>query len=79
MIHNIAKVKDHPGLIRDRNTHAIINTDRQAYDLYMSEKAYREQVANNNLSTQSEINNIKNEIQELKTLITTLINHKNTI
>ena len=76
MIKDFAKVKDSPNLVRDRNTRAIVNTDSKAYEVYMSEKAFREQVMRQQQSTSMDINNVKQDIQELKSLIITLINQK---
>lgn len=76
MIKNFAKVKDNPNLVRDQGTRAIINTDKHAYEIYMSERAFREQTLHKNMSLENDINIVKQDIQELKSLIITLINQK---
>lgn len=76
MIKNFAKVKDNPSLVRDKNTRAIVNTDTKAYEIYMSEKLFREQVMKQQQTTSQDIHNVKQDIQELKSLIITLINQK---
>jgi len=56
------KVKNHPSLMRDAKTTAIVNTDSAAYERYMNEKNVR-------LSQKDEIDRLKGEIELLKQLI----------
>ncbi len=61
------KVEGHTHLIRDEESHAIINTDVENYRLTMK----RRQI----LSTQrDEINSLKNDMSEIKSLLKELIN-----
>ena len=68
------KVQGHNGLVRDSSNGAIINTNRTEYEEYME----RVRLANetDNLISQhtAEINNIKNELQDIKTLLLQLVN-----
>tara|TARA_B100000945_G_scaffold284939_1_gene254869 strand:+ start:297 stop:506 length:210 start_codon:yes stop_codon:yes gene_type:complete len=57
-----AKVENHPSLMRDLRTTAIVNNDEAAYKRYMSDKRAR-------LSTKEEINVLRAEIDLLKSLI----------
>tara|TARA_B100001079_G_C16106472_1_gene380681 strand:- start:344 stop:559 length:216 start_codon:yes stop_codon:yes gene_type:complete len=56
------KVENHPSLMRDARTTAIINNDSAAYERYMNEKNAR-------LSQRDEIDRLKGEIELLKELI----------
>ena len=57
------KVEGHTHLIRDEESHAIINTDVENYRLTMK----RRQI----LRTQrDEINSLKNDMSEIKSLLT---------
>tara|TARA_Y100001963_G_C6685312_1_gene401901 strand:+ start:69 stop:284 length:216 start_codon:yes stop_codon:yes gene_type:complete len=56
------KVENHPSLMRDVRTTAIINNDSAAYERYMNEKNVR-------LSQRDEIDRLKDEIELLKQLI----------
>lgn len=58
-------VKDHPGLIRDPNSKAIINEDKTSYQKYIKEKHIRDR----NIQFENEINNMKSDINEIKTLL----------
>ena len=55
------KVENHPSLMRDVRTTAIINNDSAAYERYMNEKNAR-------LSQRDEIDRLKGEIELLKEL-----------
>jgi len=52
-------VEGHKNLFRDENTGAIINHDKNSYNDYISDKI-------RNLDKKTEIDNMKNEIEELK-------------
>ncbi len=58
-------VEGHKNLFRDEKTNAIVSTDNIAYENYMSARK-----KNNN--KQSEIDRMKNEIKELKSLLNDL-------
>ena len=76
---NYLKVKGYDGLVRDTSNGAIINTNRAEYDRYMKLKKVAEQrnLQLDQISKQSEdINNLKNELQEIKTMILQLLKHK---
>jgi len=57
------KVENHPSLMRDVQTTAIVNMDNAAYQRYMNDK-------NSRLSQKDEIDRLKGEIEILKQLIT---------
>ncbi len=57
-----AKVENHPSLMRDMKTTAIVNNDSTAYKRYMNDRRAR-------LSTKEEIDTLRGEIDYLKSLI----------
>lgn len=59
-------VKGHPNLYRDEKTNAIINCDGQGYNEYMIS-------LNNRAVQRQEIENLKNDIKEIKSLLQELI------
>ena len=63
------KVKDFPGLVRDPNSKAIINTDQSAQNEHMQKKL----VKNNMINMNNEINNLKQSVNEIKDLLTKLV------
>tara|TARA_Y100000590_G_C15323010_1_gene864726 strand:+ start:429 stop:632 length:204 start_codon:yes stop_codon:yes gene_type:complete len=61
------KVEGHTNLVRDEESHAIINTDVEQYRLTMR----RRQIMR---SQKDEINSLRTEITEIKDLLRELIN-----
>lgn len=59
-------VKGNPNLYRDENSGAIVNCDNVAYNEYVNSLQNRE-------NQKKEIDNIKNEISEIKTLLKQLL------
>ena len=63
---------DTPGLIRDMNTKAVINTNISDYNHILEKRKQQK-----NLQTvQHQIDSLKNEFSELKQLILQLVNGK---
>ena len=58
-------VEGHKNLFRDENTNAIVNTDTTAYENYMNSKRV-------NSDKQAELDNMKNEIETLKSMLNEL-------
>ena len=58
-------VEGHKNLFRDENSGAIINRDKNAYNDYMYQKR-------RNTYKQVELDEMKKEIEELKTMLNTL-------
>jgi hypothetical protein len=61
------KVKGHSNLERDMKTNAIIDTDQIAFNKYINDR-------NSRLKQFNEIENLKNEIELLKSLIKNIQN-----
>ncbi len=59
-------VQGHPNLYRDEKSGAIINTDSISYDQYVNS-------INSRTSHKKEIENLKKEVLEIKSLIRELI------
>ena len=62
---NLIKVKESPNLVRDTSSQAILNTDKTALLAY--KKTRNKQLEIN--SAVDDINNMKQDINELKTLM----------
>ena len=58
-------VEGHKNLFRDENTNAIINSDEVAYNDYMNNRRI-------NSDKQAEINDMKEEIETLKSMLNEL-------
>ena len=67
------QAEGHPDLVRDRHSHAIINRNRSAYD-NAKKRAQEAQQSRDEIRTATrEINNIKSEMHEIKSLLKQLV------
>jgi hypothetical protein len=64
---NLIPVEGHNNLFRDRNTGAILNKDKAAYLNYMRLKEIKEK-------EKTEIDMIKKDIDEIKSLLREIVN-----
>ena len=64
------KVEGHSHLYRDETTGAIINCDDSGYDQYIKSLNYRK-------NQKEELNNMKKELDEIKSLLKILVEGKN--
>jgi methyl-accepting chemotaxis protein len=70
---NFMQVEGHPDLSRDTNSGAIINRNRSAYDR-AKKRAKEAQESRDEIRTATrEINNIKSEMHEIKSLLEKLV------
>ena len=63
---NYLKVKDHENLVRDKDTNVIININRSEIEQAKKRKAEI-------IKKEQEINNLKNEVSEIKSMLTKVI------
>ena len=73
IINSVLKVKDHPTMFRDPNSKAILIVDSTARSNYNNQKALaiKNQESNNEL--REEVNNLKSELGEIKSLLLKLV------
>ena len=63
---NYLKVKDHENLVRDKDTNVVININRSEIEQAKKRKAER-------IKKEQELNNLKNEVSEIKSMLTKVI------
>ena len=63
------KVEGHTHLVRDLKSQAIINTDSDAYARYMARKAKQKAKDDEVRQVIRDVNELKNEMREIKNLI----------
>jgi len=68
------KVQGHTFLVRDLKSQAIINTDSEAYARYMARKAKQKEKDDEVRKVIRDVNELKNEMREIKNLIIGLKN-----
>ena len=67
------KVEGHKTLVRETGSNAIVNTDRNAYTIYM-QRVREARKSNDDLKfAVREINNLKAELTEIKQLLGKLV------
>jgi hypothetical protein len=71
---NYLKVQGHNGLVRDISSGAIINTNRTEYEEYMERVRLADEKDQLISQHTDEINNMKNELREIKDLLIKLVN-----
>jgi hypothetical protein len=64
---DLISVEGYSNLYRDKKTGAIINCDNASYHQYLNS-------VNNRINTKKEIENLKNEVSEIKFLLQELLN-----
>ena len=67
------KVEGYNNLVRDTKSHAIINTDRSAYQMAKKRAADAQRQRDEIRNALREINNIKCEMHEIKSMLKTLL------
>ena len=73
MSDRFVQVEGHPDLSRDMNSGAIINRNRSAYDL-AKKRAQEAQKSRDEIRDQArQINNLKCEMHEIKSMLQTLL------
>ena len=60
------KVEGHEGYVRDTNTGAVLNVNREEIEAARKRKALRQR-------QEQDINNLKNEVSDIKTMLSTII------
>jgi len=63
------KVEGHSSLVRDIRSNAIVNTNKNEYQIYMNRIKSREQQGDQIRNTIKEINILKQELFEIKELL----------
>jgi len=75
-MNDFLKVEGHASLIRDTATGAILNNNRTEFEEYLDRKK-RSEARDSEISQHTEdINNIKNELSDIKQLLQQLVSTK---
>ena len=67
------RVEGYGNLIRDTNSNAIVNSSTSEYKIYMAKYRAREQQSDELRNACKEINTLKAELREIKSLITKVL------
>lgn len=67
------QVEDNKHLYRDENSNAIINTNFEEYNNYISLRNRRENERKKINSIENEINTMKSDLEEIKSLLKSIV------
>ena len=67
-------VEGHADLVRDNSTGAILNNDTSQYNQYLTLRAKRQQGTDRIDNMENDLKNLKDDINEIKTLLKALSN-----
>ena len=70
---NFTRVEGHQDLVRDNSSGAIINRNRSAYEIAKKRAADAQKQRDEIRSATREINNLKCEMHEIKSMLKTLL------
>jgi len=73
MENEFIQVQDHPDLVRDKHSTGIINTNRNAYEQAVRRAQSAQEERDELRNATREINNIKCEMHEIKSLLIQLV------
>mgnify|MGYP003328871046 FL=1 len=68
------KVEGHGELYRDSTTNSLVNRNTTDYNRYMSQKKTKNEEAEKVDTIEQDLTNLKNEINEIKSLLKELVN-----
>ena len=68
------KVEGHNNLARENDSNAIVNTDLSEYNNYLSLRSKRKQKSERIDNMENELKSLKDDINEIKTLLKALSN-----
>lgn len=63
------KVIDHPGLVRDKKSKAILNIDHRSLSAYKTKRDYEQKLK----KVADEFDGVKDDLNEIKTLLQQLL------
>ena len=72
-MNNVVKVEGSSNLEKDLSTGVVLNNDRAGYEAYLAQVAANTAKRQQILSIEQEVDNIKDDIQEIKQLLKYLI------
>jgi hypothetical protein len=72
----LIQVKDHPDLARDKDSHAIVNTNMAAYEAAVRRSRSAQNQKDELRDAVRDINNLKSEMHEIKNLLLQMMDKK---
>jgi len=70
---SLLKIENNENLVKDTRTNAIVNTSKSEFQLYMKRRQERNKNGDKLRNACKEINNLKTELREIKSLLTKVL------
>ena len=70
---SLIKIENYENLVKDTKSGAIVNTSKSEFQLYMKRRQERNKNGDKLRNACKEINNLKTELREIKSLIKELV------
>jgi len=67
------KIKGHSGLLRDKNSHTIINTNMNDYNEYIKKRDAKREESQKLQNFEEDLASMKDDINEIKNLLRSLL------
>ena len=67
------KIQNYENLIKDTETNAVVNTNKSEFQMYMKRTRERNLQGDKLRNVCKEINNLKSELREIKSLLTKVL------
>ena len=71
-----AKVKDHDNLVRDMNSKAVLNTDKEGLQDYLRKREVAKKQQEEQTETKSRLTKIEQSMSEIKNLLQNIANSR---
>ena len=70
---SLIKIENYQNLVKDTRSNAIVNTNKSEFQLYMKRRKERNLQGDKMRNVCKEINNLKSELREIKSLLTKVL------
>jgi len=71
-----AKVKEHENLVRDMQSKAVLNTDKEGLHDYLRKREVAKKQQEEQVETKNRLTKIEQDMSEIKNLLHTLVNSR---
>ena len=71
----VLKVEGHNNLVKDTDTKAVVNTDKNSYEVYMQKVNARKQERSTVRGLVREVNELREDFKEIKNLLVKMVDN----
>ena len=70
---SLLKIQNYENLVKDTRSNAVVNTSKSEFQMYMKRHKERNEQGDKMRNVCKEINNLKTELREIKSLLTKVL------